>query len=174
MLKLFILFTAMPVIELMLLIQVGERVGAFTTVGLCLATGFVGASLARSQGAGVLRRIQLTVHQGGLPARELVDAMLILVAGVVLLTPGFVTDFLGLVCLIPPTRALIRGLTLRWIRGRLREGTWRVHPAPGGQASSWVQRGEASRGGSRVTPEIIPPEIAPRAPRPTPPDIIDV
>ena len=167
----------MPVLELMLLIEVGSQLGGMTTIGLCLATGFIGASLARSQGAGVLRRMQHTVQQGGLPARELLDGVLILVAGVVLLTPGFVTDAVGILFLLPPSRAIIRALLFRWIQAKLAQGTWTVHSqGAGGFQAHWSGgegsvRAQADVAGS--LPEIIEPEHAPRPPRPSAPEIID-
>ena len=176
MLKLFFLFTAMPVLELMLLIEVGDQVGALNTIALCLLTGFVGASLARSQGAGVIRRMQMTVQQGGLPARELLDGVLILMAGVVLLTPGFVTDVLGIFLLLPPSRALVRGLVFRWMQVKMAGGTWQVHEGRGAYSAHWGGQGahksNASAGGGGK-PEFIPPELAPRPPKPSPPEVID-
>ena len=174
-LKLFFLFTAMPVLELMLLIEVGAQVGAMNTIALCLVTGFVGASLARSQGADVLRRMQGTVQQGGLPAKEMVDGVLILVAGVVLLTPGFVTDALGILLLLPPSRAVIRVVAMRTIKAKLAQGAWQVHGGPAGYQAHWsggTPQGSQQRGAPRG-PEIIPPELAPRPPRPSAPEIID-
>jgi UPF0716 protein FxsA len=174
-LKLFFLFTAMPVLELMLLIEVGAQVGAMNTIALCLVTGFIGASLARSQGAGVLRRMQGTVQQGGLPAREIVDGVLILVAGVVLLTPGFVTDALGILLLLPPSRAVIRVVAMRWIEAKLAQGTWQVQGGPGRYQAHWSGGSTQASRESQVGhgPEIIPPELAPRPPEPSAPEIID-
>ena len=175
--KLFLLFTTIPLVELMLLIEVGSRVGALSTIAICLVTGFVGASLARSQGADVLRRMQVTVQQGGLPARELLDAVLILMAGVVLLTPGFVTDTAGILLLLPPTRAVIRAGLYQWIQVKLAEGTWTV--AQGGQGgfhAHWSGGSGGVSGHADVVgrgPEIIPPEHAPRPPRPSAPELID-
>ena len=166
----------MPVIELMLLMEVGTHVGIWNTLGLCLLSGFIGASLARSQGAGVVSRIQGTLQRGGLPARELVDGVLILVAGVVLLTPGFVTDALGIILLLPPSRALVRALVFRWIQTRLREGRWEAHPGGASYNGTWGG-GESREHGSSTSSvgaaEFIPPELAPRPPKPSPPDIID-
>jgi len=175
--RLFLLFTTIPLLELMLLIEVGSQLGALTTIGICLVTGFVGASLARSQGAGVIRRIQATVQQGGLPARELLDGVLILMAGVVLLTPGFVTDAAGIILLLPPTRAVIRAGLFRWIQARLAEGTWSVmQQGQGGLHAQWSGGVEGAEGHADVVslgPEILAPEVAPRPPRPTAPDVID-
>ncbi|MDP6943218.1 MAG: FxsA family protein [Myxococcota bacterium] len=176
-LKLFLLFTIVPVLELMLLIEVGSYLGALPTIGICLATGFVGASLARSQGAGVLQRMQVTLQEGGLPARELLDGVLILMAGVVLLTPGFVTDAAGIILLLPPTRAVIRAVLFRWIQAKLAQGTWTVvQQGQGGFQAHWSGGTGGVKAHADVVgrgPEIIPPELAPRPPRPSPPDVID-
>lgn len=175
--KLFLLFTIIPVLELMLLIEVGGIVGPLATVGLCLATGFIGASLARSQGADVLRRMQGTLQQGGLPARELLDGVLILMAGVVLLTPGFVTDTAGILLLLPPSRAVIRAVLFRWITAKLASGTWTVtQKGPAGYHAHWSGGSGGVRGHADVvaaSPEVISPELAPRPPRPDAPDVID-
>jgi len=175
-LKLFLLFTFVPVLELMLLIEVGAQIGGLNTIAVCLVTGFVGASLARSQGASVLRRMQGTLQQGGLPARELLDGVLILMAGVVLLTPGFVTDAVGIVLLLPPTRAVVRVVLFRWIQGKLAQGAWTVQQGPGGYQAHWTGGSGHPSGRDDVVgsgPEIIPPELAPRPPRPSAPEVID-
>lgn len=107
---LLLLFTILPVIELSLLLQVGSVLGAAPTVGLVLLTGVVGAWLAREEGLRTVRKMQEQLAQGQMPGEELVDGFLILFAGAVLLTPGFVTDFWGMTILFPPTRALFKKL----------------------------------------------------------------
>src|ERR1700674_1005800 len=108
MIRLFILLAVIPVIELFLLIKVGRLLGAVPTVVLLLSISLAGAWLVRHQGFEVLRRIQAEMAQGWLPAAELLDGALVLVGGVLLLTPGFFTDVLGLFFLIPFTRAIIK------------------------------------------------------------------
>jgi UPF0716 protein FxsA len=103
-LKLFLAFTLIPVTEIYLLIKVGGQIGAIKTVLIVIATGFAGAYLARMQGLQTMLRVRLSMQQGQLPTEELLDAVLIFVAGVVLLTPGFITDAVGLLLLIPETR----------------------------------------------------------------------
>lgn len=120
--RLFILFAAIPVIELYLVIKVGSLIGALPTVALLLAISLAGAWLVRHQGVGILRRIQAELAQGRLPAAELLDGALVLVGGVLLLTPGFFTDLLGLFFLIPFTRAIIKQFTLLWLQRRLARG----------------------------------------------------
>ena len=121
--RLFILFAVVPVIEVYLLIKVGSLIGALPTVALLLAISMVGAWLVRHQGFELMRRIQAELAQGRLPAAELLDGAMVLVGGVLLLTPGFFTDFLGLFFLIPVTRAIIKQLVGLWLQRRLSRGT---------------------------------------------------
>lgn len=108
---LFALFVALPIVEIYVLVRVGSVIGALPTIALVLGLSAFGAWLVRREGLGVLRRVQAALDAGQLPARELLDGALVLVGGVLLLTPGFVTDAFGLCCLLPPVRAwLIRVL----------------------------------------------------------------
>jgi len=115
MLQLFLLFTLMPLLELWLLFQLSDVFGFFTTVSIVLMTGIVGASLARWQGWQAVARIQNDMRQGIMPAKSLGDGVMILVAGVLLITPGVITDVVGLSLLIPPVRAGMRKLLAMWI-----------------------------------------------------------
>lgn len=120
--RLFILFTIIPIIELYLLIKVGRLIGAVPTVALVLSISLAGAWLVRAQGFAIIRRIQSELAQGRLPAGELLDGALVLVGGVLLLTPGFFTDFLGLFFLIPFTRSVIKQFAGLWLQRRLDRG----------------------------------------------------
>ena len=102
--KLFLAFTLIPVAEIYLIIKLGGLLGAFNTVAIILITGFAGATLARAQGLQTMLRVRQSLQQGLVPAEEMVDALLIFVAGIVLLTPGFITDAAGLLLLFPPAR----------------------------------------------------------------------
>ncbi|MCK5195093.1 MAG: FxsA family protein [Desulfobulbaceae bacterium] len=102
--KLFLAFTLIPVAEIYLIIKLGGHLGAFNTVAIILITGFAGATLARAQGLQTMLRVRQSLQQGLVPAEEMVDALLIFVAGIVLLTPGFITDAAGLLLLFPPAR----------------------------------------------------------------------
>lgn len=180
-LLLLIVFIGVPIAEIALFIEVGGEIGLLPTLLACVATAVVGAWLARTQGASVLRQVQARVWRGEMPAAELVDALLIMVAGVVLLTPGFVTDAFGLLVLFPPTRALLRGFVLRRLAERVArrgppgsrgEGPWGgVPPWGASQAPPWEQGPERQR---QPSVELLPPEQAPRPPRPHRPDVIDV
>jgi UPF0716 protein FxsA len=125
--RLFILFAVIPVIEIYLLIKVGSLIGALPTVALLLSISLAGAWLVRHQGFEILRRIQSELAQGRLPAAELLDGALVLVGGVLLLTPGFFTDFLGLFFLIPFTRAAIKQFARLWLQRRLSRGVITIH-----------------------------------------------
>jgi UPF0716 protein FxsA len=90
-LKLFLTFTLVPFVEIYLLIKIGAQVGAFNTILIVILTGLLGASLARLEGIKTMTKVRDSLNRGDLPAEEMLDAMLIFVAGVVLLTPGFIT-----------------------------------------------------------------------------------
>jgi len=107
-LRLLLLFTVVPLVELFLLVKLGTVVGVGPTIALVIFTGVLGAWLARQQGLGVLRRLRVELAAGRMPAGALIDGLLILVAGAVLLTPGLLTDALGFVLLVPPSRAVVR------------------------------------------------------------------
>ena len=114
-LKLFLAFTIIPIIEIYLLIEIGSMFGALTAVTLVILTGFLGAFLARMQGLQTLYRIQESLREGRMPSGELLDALLIIIAGLVLLTPGFLTDSAGFLLLIPATRNSIK----YWLRHQI-------------------------------------------------------
>lgn len=121
-LRLLLLFTVVPIVELGLLIQVGRVIGLAPTIAIVLATGITGAALARWQGLVTLRRVQTEMAEGRVPTGPLVDGLLILVAGGVLLTPGFLTDAVGFLLLIPPTRAAVRRALVEAFRRRMQPG----------------------------------------------------
>ena len=113
--RLLALFTVVPLVELYLLIKIGQLIGALPTVLIVVGTGIAGATLARQQGAHVWWQIQEEMRLGRFPADRLIDGLLLLGAGAVLITPGIITDILGFLILIPVTRGPIR----RWVRERL-------------------------------------------------------
>ena len=119
---LFLSFTLIPVLEIYLLIRVGEHIGAMRTVLLVIATGFAGAYLARMQGMQTMFRVRASLQQGIMPADELLNALLIFIAGVVLLTPGFMTDAAGLLLLIPETRNIFKRFLKRKFDQMARDG----------------------------------------------------
>ncbi|MBW1771575.1 MAG: membrane protein FxsA [Deltaproteobacteria bacterium] len=112
-LKLFLAFTIIPVLELYILIEVGSYLGALNTIMVVIVTGFVGAYLARLQGFQTMNRVRESLNRGEMPTEGLIDALLILLAGIVLLTPGFLTDIAGLLILLPQTRNRFKGWLIR-------------------------------------------------------------
>ena len=103
-----LLFVFVPMIELYLLLMVGSRIGAMPTIGLIVLTGILGATLARQQGLSTLARIQREMAEGRPPTGELVEGALVLVGGIVLLTPGILTDLFGFCLLVPQIRKIGR------------------------------------------------------------------
>jgi UPF0716 protein FxsA len=124
-LRLLLLFTVVPLVELFLLVKLGTVIGIGPTVLIVIFTGVLGAWLARRQGLGVLRKISNDLAEGRLPADALIDGLLIFVAGAVLLTPGLITDALGFFLLIPQGRAVVR----RVVAARLEKRTVASDPS---------------------------------------------
>jgi UPF0716 protein FxsA len=120
-LLLVIVFLVAPLVELAVIIQVAGSIGAFNTIGLLIAVSLVGAWLAKREGISVVRRIQAALDRGDAPSTEVVDGGLILLAGALMIAPGFVSDVLAILLLLPPTRALARGPVLRYVsrKGRM-------------------------------------------------------
>ena len=104
------LFIVVPIVELWIIIEIGSLIGVWPTVALLLADALLGSLLLRQQGRGAWRRFNAALSERRFPGREVADGLLIAIGGTLLLTPGFVTDVVGLVFLIPPTRAIVRRL----------------------------------------------------------------
>ena len=107
------MFIVMPLVEFALLIEIGGRLGTLPTLWLIFGTGVVGAYLARLEGLRILYRIQREFQLGSMPTEQLFDGLLVLIAGVVLITPGLLTDIAGLIMLIPMTRYPIKAFIKR-------------------------------------------------------------
>ena len=116
-LRLFFLFSFIPLIELYILLSIGRVIGSLNTILLVIITGVLGAYLAQNEGLKTMQKIRHLISKGEMPGNALLDALLILIAGIVLLTPGVITDFVGLLLLFPPSRKPIRV----WIRKRIEE-----------------------------------------------------
>ncbi|MEL7207564.1 MAG: FxsA family protein [Actinomycetota bacterium] len=117
---LVVLFVLLPLAELWVIVAVADSVGIGPTLLLLLAISFAGAWMVRSQGWGALRRVQDVLGRGSLPTTELVDGALIILAGALLLTPGFITDGVGFALLIPPSRAVVRKLLAARFKDRVK------------------------------------------------------
>lgn len=124
--RLFLLFTLVPLLELALLIRIGEWLGVVPTVTLVLVTGVVGAGLARREGVRTWGRVQDELAAGRVPGGELLHALMVVVAGAFLVTPGVLTDVAGLGLLVRPLRELVIGRLRRSLERRVEEGTVRV------------------------------------------------
>ena len=154
-LLLIVLFIVVPIAELYVIIQVGEAIGLWPTLVLLLADALLGSFLLKHQGRGAWRRFNEALAQRRFPGKEVVDGLLIVVGGTLLLAPGFITDIFGLILLIPPTRAIVRGLLRRFTIGR-----FVVVGMPGG-GSFGAGRGPGDPGPSRdydfeATAEEVP------------------
>ena len=113
MLVLAVLFLVVPIVELAVIIQVGQAVGVWNTIGLLILMSVLGGWLMKKEGLGVLRRIQRTIEAGRVPSTELVDGVLIVIGGALMLTPGFLSDLLGMSLLLPPVRAVVRRIAAK-------------------------------------------------------------
>lgn len=125
--RLLLLFILVPFIELVVLLQVhhviaerwGNGAGLLITLGTIVLTGILGAALARQQGLGVLQQVQNEMRQGRVPQQALADGILVLIGAALLLTPGFLTDFMGFSLLIPLSRAFYRQRVVNWLKHRV-------------------------------------------------------
>lgn len=144
---LFLLFIVAPVAELYTIIQMSGAIGFFNTLGLMIAVGFVGSWLVKREGLKVWTRFNEAVAQGKIPTREMIDGVLILGAGALLLTPGFLSDVFGILMLFPATRAIFRGYLLRRVdKGGMLFGSG--FGSRGGRGSSSGWSGATGRGRS--------------------------
>jgi len=154
---LFIIFIVVPLVELYVIIQVGGAIGVLPTLAILIADSILGAWLLRSQGRQAWVRFNQALSQSKIPHREIMDGVLIIFGGAFLLTPGFITDIFGLILLIPPTRAIVRGITTRILTGRLHLGV---------RAAGWgYNRARGRAGGPQPG---FPPPGGPGGPRPAP------
>lgn len=130
--RLLLLFIVVPLLEIWLLIKVGGRIGATPTIALVVLTAVIGVTLLRLQGLRTLTRANERLRAGEVPAQEMGEGLILALAGLMLLTPGFATDALGFACLIPPVR---RRLLAPWLRG-LQARSSSPGAGPGGSGSS--------------------------------------
>ncbi len=117
--KLFLIFAVIPMVELALLIKVGSIIGTMNTIIIVILTAVIGAYMVRMEGLGVWARIQKSLMEGIFPAEELIDGIMILIAGAVLLTPGFVTDIIGFLMVFPLSRGFIKNILKKYFENRI-------------------------------------------------------
>jgi len=136
-----VLFLIIPIIEIFFLIKVGEVIGALPTIILVVLTAVIGAGLLRQQGLSTLARLQQSLGQGKLPAQEMIEGVLLAVGGALLMTPGFVTDTMGFLCLLPVTRQLLA-------KAIIKRSALQMQIKMGGfaQGSTWGQDGDIVEG----------------------------
>lgn len=115
---LVLLFLVIPVVEIYVIIQIGQEIGALWTVLILVADSIVGSMLVRAQGRAAWQRLVAAISRGRIPTREAIDGVLVVFGGALLLAPGFITDAFGLLLLLPPTRALVRRALARRAGGR--------------------------------------------------------
>lgn len=116
-----LLFTLTPLLEFYILIKVGTHIGALSTILIVLITGILGGIAAQAQGISVIRRISADLEQGIFPAESLWNGLFVLVGAVLLITPGLITDLLGFICILPPTRNPLKKMVKRYIARKLEQ-----------------------------------------------------
>ena len=117
---LLILFLTVPLVEIAILIKIGKVIGAGYTIALVIGTAILGAALLRTQGISTLAKVQTNINRGQLPAIELIEGLILLISGVLLLTPGFFTDMLGFLALVPILRQrLAQTFLVNFIQNRI-------------------------------------------------------
>ena len=121
-LVLLVIFIVVPLAELYVILKVGEAIGAPLTILILAVDSIIGSLLLKSQGRAVWRRFNETIAAGGVPHREVLDGVMVIFGGAFLITPGFITDVIGILLLLPPTRFVIRRLLVRALGGRVAIG----------------------------------------------------
>ncbi len=137
-----VLFLIIPIIEVYLLIEVGSRIGAGWTILLVITTAVIGVNLLRQQGISTLMRANQVMSQGQVPAMEMMEGLLLAVGGALLITPGFFTDVIGFICLLPFTR---RGIIQCWLWNSTIKTSYTAHQENKGPADSRTIEGEYRR-----------------------------
>jgi len=149
-----LLFVGVPLLEIYVIVQVGQALGALPTIALLVADSLVGALLLRAQGRTVWRRFREALASGRPPASETVDGALVIMGGALMLTPGFVTDALGILLLLPPSRALARRQVVRHARSRLFAGFAATRGAPRARTR---QDYDVDATAHEIDPPLLPP-----------------
>jgi UPF0716 protein FxsA len=117
--KLLLLFIIVPVAELYLFLTLGEELGVKNTIAIIIITAILGAALTKSQGRRAMRKFQQATAEGRMPAKEALEGLMILLAGAVLITPGFLTDTVGFLLLVPPVRTAVAGFLGKRLKGKI-------------------------------------------------------
>jgi UPF0716 protein FxsA len=120
--RLILIFIIVPLMEILLLIEIGSRIGTLNTISIIIVTGILGGYMMRHQGFAILTNIRMDLSQGRMPTGELINGALVLVGGILLLTPGFFTDAMGFVLLVPTTRGFVRKKIQLLIQRKIESG----------------------------------------------------
>jgi len=150
-----LLFIVVPIAELAVIIQVGEAIGVLPTIAILIADSVLGSMLMRAQGRAAWRRFNAALEAGRVPAREVLDGVLVIFGGALLLTPGFLTDILGGVLLIPPTRAVVRRVLVRRFSDRMIASATRAR-GPGPGPRSGARPGDVEGTAVDIDPDHLP------------------
>ncbi|MFP3943082.1 MAG: FxsA family protein [Alphaproteobacteria bacterium] len=146
---LFLAFVTVPIVEIALFIEIGGAIGTWPTIGAIVLTAAAGTMLLRTQGGGLMARARATLNRGEMPVEEVIHGLFLLVAGALLLTPGFFTDAVGLLLCVPPLRLVLGRAILRRLRHRMNIHVARYHTAPSGEPRDepppYVDPGEPPR-----------------------------
>lgn len=118
--KLLLLFILVPIAELYLFMTLGKELGLWPTLAIIVVTAILGAALTKSQGRRAMQKFQAATAEGRMPAKEALDGLMILLAGAVLLTPGFLTDTVGFLLLVPPVRAIVASYAGKRLKGKIK------------------------------------------------------
>ena len=162
---LLVAFVVVPLVEIYVIIQIGQVIGAWWTILLLVADSVLGSWLVKREGGRAWRALQSALQEHRMPAKELADGMLILVGGILMLTPGFVLDILGALCILPFTRPIGRRLLSGLISRKLVGGTMVGSPFPGAPratapGSGQQGSGQGTRGhDSRPGPDVVPGDV---------------
>ncbi|MCK4836909.1 MAG: FxsA family protein [Candidatus Aminicenantes bacterium] len=125
--KLLLIFVFVPLVELYVLIKLGKYLGTETTILIVILTGILGAAFARSQGAGIISKIRNSLNQGKIPGQEMIEGILILTGGIMLITPGFITDLVGFSLILPFSRAFYSNIALSYLEKKIKTGYWKKY-----------------------------------------------
>ena len=157
-------FIGVPLVEIAVFVQVGGWIGLWPTLALVVLTAVLGAWQLRAQGLATLLRARDQIDRGALPARELFDGACLLVAGALLLTPGFVTDAVGFLLFLPPVREMLRGFLARYVQASMETRSFvdGEELGPGGAGRPEEAQGPIIDGEFRDVSDTAPPERPPR------------
>lgn len=151
--KFLLLFIAVPLIEMIVLIKVGQQIGALLTIALVILTAVIGIALLKQQGIAMLNRANWKLNQGQIPAREMAEGIVLAVGGALLLTPGFVTDAFGFICILPGSRhfllnQVLKNISVNPIQQTTDNGQWQ-QPHESYQSSPYQHSDSSEKTGSK-------------------------